>query len=76
MARRCDGETDYNASNIVKWLIEHYSRLAPEQRPIECTLKAGEVIYVPSGWWHAVLNLEDTIAVTQNFVGPFNFHVP
>ncbi|KAG9001161.1 hypothetical protein FRB94_008660 [Tulasnella sp. JGI-2019a] len=28
----------------------------------------GEVMYVPSGWWHLVVNLEESVAVTQNFV--------
>ncbi|PVI08036.1 Clavaminate synthase-like protein [Periconia macrospinosa] len=29
---------------------------------------AGEVLHVPSGWFHLVLNLEDSLALTQNFV--------
>ncbi|ONH67728.1 Bifunctional arginine demethylase and lysyl-hydroxylase PSR [Cyberlindnera fabianii] len=28
----------------------------------------GECMYVPAGWWHAVINLEDSVALTQNFV--------
>lgn len=29
---------------------------------------AGEVLHVPSGWFHLVLNLEESLALTQNFV--------
>lgn len=29
-------------------------------------------MFIPSGWWHSVINLEESIAVTQNFVSERN----
>ena len=52
-----------------------YPHLKPEERPIELIQEPGEIIFVPSGWWHTVLNVTDTIAVTQNWVDRHNFSV-
>jgi hypothetical protein len=40
----------------------------PPRRMYECTVRAGEILFVPRGWWHMALNLEEGVAVTQNFV--------
>jgi len=42
-------------------------RLPADVEPIEVIQKPGEIMYVPSGWWHTVLNLSEAVAVTQNF---------
>ena len=54
------------------WYCEVYPNLLPHQRPLEIMQRPGDIIFVPAGWWHLVLNLDDTIAFTQNYVSPSN----
>lgn len=40
---------------------------------MECTVYPGDVIFVPHGYWHMVINLDDTnCAITHNYVSPSN----
>lgn len=54
--------------SIAEYLLTFHSlaRQTPGCREGIC--HAGEVLHVPSGWFHLVLNLEDSLALTQNFV--------
>lgn len=34
----------------------------------------GETVFVPSGWYHQVHNLEDTVSINHNWVNGWNIH--
>lgn len=42
-------------------------------RPVEALVFPGDVIFIPSGWWHAVINIGLTVAVTQNVCSRYTF---
>ncbi|CAD7683344.1 unnamed protein product [Nyctereutes procyonoides] len=46
------------------WLQDVYPTLAPSERPLECTVQAGEVLYFPDRWWHATLNLDTSVFIS------------
>ncbi|KAI0856181.1 hypothetical protein F4860DRAFT_423256 [Xylaria cubensis] len=54
--------------SIAEWLLEFHAEARELPGCIEGVCKAGEILHVPSGWWHLVVNLEAGIALTQNFV--------
>eukprot|EP01132_Coremiostelium_polycephalum_P005258 gene5258-6544_t len=66
-------EKFYGSLPSLLWLLEIYPFLPPDQKPIEVIQNPGETIFVPGGWWHMVLNMEESIAVTQNYCDTQNF---
>jgi hypothetical protein len=66
--------TEYYASeDCMDWYRNIYPKLRPEERPAEVLVQRGEVLFIPSGWWHQVMNIGHTIAVTQNFCSTVTF---
>ncbi|PAV82046.1 hypothetical protein WR25_11091, partial [Diploscapter pachys] len=60
--------TVYNRLRHSSWNHDKYPVIEARQCP-------GETMFVPSGWWHVVLNEDDTIAITQNYCSIVNLPV-
>ena len=54
--------------SIAEWMLCFHAEARRTPGCLEGICHEGEVLHVPSGWWHLVVNLDSAIAVTQNFV--------
>ena len=67
---------------VARWVARELPHLASDDActlapggphcapPLECTQNAGDVIFVPAGWAHAVLNVETSVGVALEFSTP------
>eukprot|EP00048_Salpingoeca_helianthica_P012599 m.184795 g.184795 ORF g.184795 m.184795 type:complete len:469 (-) comp15394_c0_seq2:26-1432(-) len=59
--------------SLPEWFFNYYdAAMQAPVKPLECIVRAGELLYVPHGWWHCVLNTEASVAITHNYVGTHN----
>jgi uncharacterized protein YaaW (UPF0174 family) len=61
--------THYSTVPISDWVALHLPRYlnSTKFQPYLCTQQAGDLMYVPHGWGHAVLNLRTSIGVAIEF---------
>jgi histone arginine demethylase JMJD6 len=66
---------DYIYNGAVDPFAPNYDKYPyfKKAKPIVCIQKPGEVVFVPSGWWHCVYNDEPGVSITENFINEFNF---
>ena len=73
---------EIEAYTVETWFNSIYPKLADPSRKdgdsnigsrMEVIQRAGEIVYVPAGYLHVVVNLELTVAISQNFGCPDAF---
>ncbi|BFZ63551.1 hypothetical protein YB2330_004678 [Saitoella coloradoensis] len=58
--------------SLAEWLTGFHREARREAGCLEGICEAGEIIHVPSQWWHLVINLTPSVALTGNFIAKNN----
>ena len=59
-----------NAVSIGSWLKTTMLDAEPNQKPASCVVQPGELIYVPENWYHATINIGESIGVAGQLKKP------
>ncbi|VDH94763.1 Hypothetical predicted protein [Mytilus galloprovincialis] len=54
----------FTGYTMLEWFDMVYPKIkAEEDKPIECVQAAGEILYLPEGFYHGTINIGDTVAI-------------
>ena len=60
----------YSTKPALLYLLEDYPlQVAQGRKPLECMQEAGDILVLPTGWGHAVLNVRESIGAAREFRG-------
>lgn len=70
----CDMSEVATPLSLTEWLLNNYDASVSQLQHVgyECICEPGDLIFVPCGWWHSVVNLQDSVAITQNYISRTN----
>ena len=60
------GQGNISAVSVLKPDLDRYPLFA-EARYTDAVLEPGDVLFIPSGWWHAVHSLTTSASINFNF---------
>eukprot|EP00172_Hildenbrandia_rubra_P002277 Plantae.Rhodophyta-Hildenbrandia_rubra.ctg3013.p1 GENE.Plantae.Rhodophyta-Hildenbrandia_rubra.ctg3013~~Plantae.Rhodophyta-Hildenbrandia_rubra.ctg3013.p1 ORF type:complete len:470 (+),score=68.60 Plantae.Rhodophyta-Hildenbrandia_rubra.ctg3013:3452-4861(+) len=52
-------KTMYSRKPVKEWVEQDVPTYDETEKPLECTQHAGDIVYVPMDWGHAILNTKD-----------------
>eukprot|EP01048_Picozoa_sp_COSAG05_P003534 COSAG05_NODE_165_length_15343_cov_194.625492_3_plen_471_part_00 len=55
--------------SVMEWMEEILPQVGT-RTPFECTLTDGDLIYIPESWYHATLNLGESVGVAGQLIEP------
>jgi hypothetical protein len=60
---------------VREWVADVLPRLRGADAPLQCTQRAGELVFVPAGWVHATLNLDEAVGVGAQYSWSYDDHL-